>query len=568
METVVIYASAVNAKLHEPSMQVRYDVSDILSYRYQDDKGFEGYSSLFNMKKNSFPAGFVRIVKKKLEFAGYKVTTLIKPAPEATGPESPVVDDFPDEDRYDYQPQTMDRLVKLKRMVAQVATGGGKSRIFKLCEQRIGLPTLFLTTRRSLMWQMAEDYERSFGKSPGILGDGHWTPRPNGVNFAIVDTLASRLDITNYNKESARVVERWNNRVEKKVTDILKDHDLPHTKQAYKYANAQTRKAIDSIREKVREQNPLDENEVVQKVAAKVEKQKASREETLDLLSKIGFLCLEEAHELSNNQFYDVANACKNAHYRLALTATPFMKDEEESNMRLMAVTGPIGIKISEKLLIERGILAKPYFKYVKWARPKDLNRGTRWQRAYEIGIVENQSRNLEIMSECDRAANYGLQIMILVQREKHGVELEHMLNVRGIKSRFIYGKHSQSERQEALNDLKLGKIQCVIGSTIMDVGIDVPSVGLVILAGGGKAEVSLRQRIGRGLRAKKSGPNICFVVDFHDQYNNYLVGHYRERRRVVEDTPGFAENIVEDFDYKDFGLKRTSSKPATEELL
>ena len=43
----------------------------------------------------------------------------------------------------------------------------------------------------------------------------------------------------------------------------------------------------------------------------------------------------------------------------------------------------------------------------------------------------------------------------------------------------------------------------------ILDVGVDVPSVGCIILAGGGKAEVANRQRIGRGLRAKKLGPNI-----------------------------------------------------------
>ncbi|MBH8434009.1 hypothetical protein I8Q59_09430, partial [Acinetobacter baumannii] len=43
----------------------------------------------------------------------------------------------------------------------------------------------------------------------------------------------------------------------------------------------------------------------------------------------------------------------------------------------------------------------------------------------------------------------------------------------------------------------------------LLDGGVDVPAVGLIILAGGGKAEVALRQRIGRGLRAKKFGPNV-----------------------------------------------------------
>lgn len=561
-KTVIILANAVTAALHEPSKEVRYLVSDILSYRYENSHGggFDGYSSLFSMKKNTFPAGFVRIVKKKLEMNGYKVITKIKAAPEPNGPINPVVDDFEEDPKYDYQPETMERFIQLKRMIAQVATGGGKSRIFKLCEQRIGLPTLFLTTRKSLMYQMAENYEKSFGISAGIMGDGKWSPKPNGCNFAIVDTLASRLEVADMNNEVRKEVESWNNKLDKSLKKILEENDLPFTDQSIRRASKETRTLIDGLRKKIYEEHPIDIESVEEKVKRKYSRQRKRREETLELLSGMGFLCLEEAHELSNNQFYSVANACKNAHYRLALTATPFMKDEEEANMRLMAVTGSIGIKITEKMLIDRGVLAKPYFKYIKPRMPKDLGVHSAWERAYKVGIVENQDRNLQIMLECDKAHNFGLPIMILVLREAHGVILKEMLLSRGIKAEFIYGKHSQIERQAALDNLAAGKLDAVIGSTIMDVGIDVPSIGLVILAGGGKAEVGLRQRIGRGLRAKKSGPNVAFIIDFDDQVNNYLVGHARQRRKIVEDTPGFAENIVSDFDYRSFGLVSSST--------
>ena len=86
---------------------------------------------------------------------------------------------------------------------------------------------------------------------------------------------------------------------------------------------------------------------------------------------------------------------------------------------------------------------------------------------------------------------------------------------------------------------------------------MDVPAVGLIVFAGGGKAEVALRQRIGRGLRAKKSGPNAAFVLDFADDYNNHLKMHYMTRRAIVEGTPGFAENIVNDFDYAGIGFNK-----------
>ena len=227
------------------------------------------------------------------------------------------------------------------------------------------------------------------------------------------------------------------------------------------------------------------------------------------------------------------------------------MKDDEEANMRLMAVSGPIGIKVTEKQLIESGILAKPYFKFIRpTSRPKYLQKRTQWQAAYRIGIVENDGRNHQIVEEAQKAKTNGLSVMCLVLQKAHGNILKKMMQDAGLKVAFIFGENNAEERQQKLNELKNKKIDVLIGSTILDVGVDVPAVGMVILAGGGKAEVALRQRIGRGLRAKKHGPNVCFVVDFDDQYNNHLINHAAQRRAIIVNTPGFAEGIVDEFPY------------------
>ena len=263
------------------------------------------------------------------------------------------------------------------------------------------------------------------------------------------------------------------------------------------------------------------------KAEKKAADQARTRLQTINLLAKFEFVILEEAHEASGNSYYEILRHCKNAHYRLALTATPFMKDDEEANMRLMACSGPVGIKVTEKMLIDRGILAKPYFKIVGLKeRPRTLLRGTAWQAAYRIGIVENQERNAAIVNEAVRATGYGMSTMILIQQKKHGQKIQEMLEAKGIACEFIMGEDDQEERKSALQKLATGKISVLIGSTILDVGVDVPAVGMVILAGGGKAEVALRQRIGRGLRAKKSGPNVALIVDFDDPFNSYTKAH------------------------------------------
>jgi superfamily II DNA or RNA helicase len=280
----------------------------------------------------------------------------------------------------------------------------------------------------------------------------------------------------------------------------------------------------------------------------------------MKILERFELVIVEEAHEVSGEGFYTVMAACRNAHYRMALTATPFMKDDEQANMRLLACCGPVAIQITEKLLIDRGILAKPYFKFVampETTKPKRLARSTPWQRAYEEGVVKNEYRNKVICAEVLRGARYGLNAMVLVQHKAHGEILQAMMHAAGLRVQFIYGEDNQTDRDAALRALGSGALNVLIGSTILDVGVDVPSVGIIVLAGGGKAEVATRQRVGRGLREKKRGPNVALIVDIADDHNMHLKGHYLQRRAIIAGTPGFAENIVGDFDYVGLAFAR-----------
>lgn len=505
-DTVTLAYNATVAKLHEPTRAVKLKVQSLLSYRVEGAEhtaafklgNWDGRSSFFDFRSGTFPAGFVNFVAGNLMREGYRINRVHKPLPNALGPEKPVVDAFPDDPRYDYQMETVNRLVKYGSMIAQVATGGGKSRIARLAFMRINRPTLFLTTRSILMYQMKETFEKDLGVPCSVLGDGQ---------FGFTDA------------------------------------------EGRQYIKKMSVGMVQTLVSRLAEPNPDDSVEAQNRQAA-------IRNQTIALLSKFEFVIGEEAHEASGNSYYEILRHCKNAHYRLAITATPFMKDDEESNMRLMAAFGSIGIKVSEKMLIDRGILARPIFKIARLAtKPKNLMRSTAWQGAYRLGIVENDERNQLIVAEAARAARHKLSTMVLIQHKAHGVKLLEMMKKAGVRAEFIYGENDQDERKAALSKLGSGKIDVLIGSTILDVGVDVPAVGLVILAGGGKAEVALRQRIGRGLRAKKTGPNICHILDFYDEHNRYLKEHSLQRISIIKGTEGFAENILSDGTDFDYGV-------------
>lgn len=479
-----IIVNAVDCIVESNSKHLKKHLYSLLSYEINKDYYAFGewvkqppeVFSFFDYAEGTFPAGFFYSVNKNLRDRGYEYDVERLPLPSPLGDDDPSVPGFPNDPRYSYQLKTVAALQKNGRMIAQIATAGGKSVIAVLATLRLGRNTLFLTTREVLMRQMKGWFERA-GLEVGVIGGGEWNPKPN-LNVAMVQTLHARL------------------------------------------------------------KNPDTE----QNVAA--------------ILNSVEFVIGEEAHEVGGVTYYDLLRQCHNAYYRLALTATPFMRDEKEANMRLMASFGPVGMRVEEKTLIDNGVLATPKFKYVPVNIANGVQFRNQWQTAIKKGVVENKDRNLLILREVKEAVKNGLSVIVLVHYQKHGVTLKKLFSAAKLNVDFIFGETDSLKRQNALNNIRDGRIDVLIGSTILDVGVDVPAIGMIVLAGAGKAEIGLRQRIGRGLRAKKNSPNICFVVDFEDNFNKILSRHSILRREIVENTPGFVENILPfgvDFDYSVF---------------
>lgn len=511
--TVRIVFDAVNAIVKGANDDVKLKIQKMLSYDVDNGRysgggsGWSGQSSMFSWSNGVFPAGFARAVAADLGRAGIKCALVRKEMVKPLGKPNPVVSSFPYNPDYAYQDETCERLVQFGGIIAQIATGGGKSQIACKAAARIGRMTLFITTRSMLMFQMEENFQKSIdyraehgepwlkGEKVGVIGSGE-LKFSRYINVATVQTLASFLS--------------------EPTADMSAEKRDFHLRR---------------------------------------------RELMKKMLASVSLLVQEEAHEASGESFYEVARLCKNADYRLALTATPFMKDSTEANMRLMAVSGRIEIKVSEKYLIDKGILAKPFFLYRKIGYVPDTERlnkeltgkhvnfrvsmSTAYQKAYQLGITYNLARNSAIVDTAVVFKQFGLSCMTLVRHERHGQILKEMLEQRGLVASFINGKSSAATRSAKLIELATGKIDVLIGSTILDVGVDVPSVGSVIMAGGGKAEVELRQRVGRGLRKKKNQANVCFVADFLDTSNKHLMSHSYERKNIIETTPGFAEGLL-----------------------
>ncbi len=513
MTVVRILSNPVVAKIEGLDDPTKLALSEAMSYvveghEHMGVSGWDGRSSLYDWMSGKFPAGFIPTAIGVLTQRGHQVQQVKHPLPEPLGPlpvqGNALVDNFPADPARDYQFKTVRMLEKHGSFIARVATGGGKSRIAALCIKRIGRKTVFVTTRQVLLYQMGVALEAA-GFKTSYCGDGTWDTSGDVV-LCMVQTLADRL--------------------------------APF------------------------QPDPIQMKPGSPELVVAAERWKRRYDEAIEFCDSIEFLIAEEAHEAGGNSYFEVCKAMRRAHYRLALTATPMMRDGE-SNVRLVAMFGPVRIEVSEKQLIDAGILARPIFKFIpigKDKQPPNLRASTAWQKSEELGIMANHIRNKHVCAEVIRASRWGLSSMVLVKRQKHGKILHEMLKQYGLRGAYIFGESDKAKREETLRKLGTGEYDYVIGSTILDVGVDVPSIGLLVIAGGGKAEVTHRQRIGRGLRGKKNMPNFAFIVDFEDQQNKHLIKHSKARRAIVDQTPGFAEGVLrrgEDFDFVRLGFKR-----------
>ena len=131
---------------------------------------------------------------------------------------------------------------------------------------------------------------------------------------------------------------------------------------------------------------------------------------------------------------------------------------------------------------------------------------------------------------------SWNVPTLILVQWTEHGRNIKRALREIGVRAEFISGSAPTTKRRDVMHAMDDGRLNCVIATTIFDEGVNVPAIGALILAGGGKARHKVIQRIGRGLRVVE-GKDYLAVFDIWDSHGDkYLVKHARQRLRAVKD--------------------------------
>jgi len=255
----------------------------------------------------------------------------------------------------------------------------------------------------------------------------------------------------------------------------------------------------------------------------------------LEFFKEVQVLIVDEGHKAGSPSYRDVIEVCQDLRVKIGLTGSVPDLDTI-SGMYLLGALGQVIVKISPEELIKEGYVVPPMvtmyegewnvelkelwkqYNFAKQGQDKEY-----WEEVRRRGLTECKDRN-EIIAALVKGKS---GVLIIVDRIKQGEILSRMI---GAPFTWSGSEH----RAELFDKFKKEEIKILISSPILQEGIDIHGIRVVVLAGGGKAEIALLQRVGRGMRLQE-GKKYLEVIDFWDKYPPKLLDHSKQRMKTYQ---------------------------------
>lgn len=240
-----------------------------------------------------------------------------------------------------------------------------------------------------------------------------------------------------------------------------------------------------------------------------------------DKIGRCDLLICDECHDISHN---DVGSYRKIINTLLSVNP----------NMRVIGFTaspfrlghGLITDKpaIFDDLIDPVSIEELVYRKYLAPLRSKvtdmKLNvdgvhkRGGEYIESELQSVVDTKDNNERMVKEIIKRAGDRKSWMIFCTGEQHAYHIRDLLIKHGITAVAITGNMPKREREQAIADIKSGKIRAACSINCLSTGFDHPDIDLIVLARPTMSVGVYLQQAGRGMRPK-SHTDHCLVLDF-----------------------------------------------------
>ena len=383
-----------------------------------------------------------------------------------------------------YQQEAANAAFNSGRGIIRIGTGGGKTFVAAMMIARYNVPAMIYVIGKDLLYQFHEELVKALGPDDvGMIGDGHCDVRR--FNVCSIWTAATAFDL-------------------KSKTVSLDDEDW--------------------------------QPEVLDLNAAK-------KGEIKRAVTESGLAIFDEAHFIACDTIQSIFKASKKCRYLFGLTGTDWRDDG--ADLLLESVCGQRIYNAKSSTLIDQGYLVPPKIVMLEMPKHPDIKKKMMWSEVYSRYITHNDDRNEAVVNAAKQLISMGRKVLILVRYIKHGKNLVDMMG--DVPVFFVSGELDGESRRDVKNRFEAGEIQCLVASSVFDIGVDIPSLDALVLAGGGKSTVRALQRIGRVIRRGGEHKKDALVVDFIDNAK-YLDKHSATRIAVYETEPRFQIKFPEGF--------------------
>lgn len=308
-------------------------------------------------------------------------------------------------------------------------------------------------------------------------------------------------------------------------------------------------------------------------------------------LKDIGLIIYDECHHLKCDTWNELNSLLPNVEYAFGFSALsidpievtmPDIRGVSYDTALIVGSAGRVLMHMDPSYYIKNRIIAQPIvFRLSNQIKLPDGFDETDYPKLVKEGIMQ-ESRTELIANTVKLFSDYGRKVLILVSEKEHAFLLSKVLLNKGIvahgmsfgagigytidsKSGFqctLFGDinptYKKEKSLEVLNKLKNGEINVLIGTSHLDEGVDISSLDVTILAGGGKKDRRIIQRLGRVLRKSKTG-KYAYLIDFTDEGSYVLQKHSHERRQLYLETINIPQELV--FDNIDLNTLETKFK-------
>lgn len=291
-------------------------------------------------------------------------------------------------------------------------------------------------------------------------------------------------------------------------------------------------------------------------------KRNLNRAKLLNIGSKFSSVCVDEAHKSRGNSISQILKSCTNWEYKLGLSGTLKINEQFSDFFMMQENVGPLVMMLDAKFLIDNKYSPnikicqvfldydqsdKKTSEYVKIQSDPDVKASVKSQfkdpkefgrqmLSIEKEIIIENSRRLEVISKMVQRFDGNTLILFSDVKNEYGVRIKDRISEWNPNVYYIDGEVEDSDRAEYKKIMESTEGAVIVASYgTFATGIDLKRVHHIIFSESTKAEITIRQAIGRGMRGL-IGKTVVHIWDLVDDLSGYSIRHGLERLSIYKE--------------------------------